>query len=823
MKIPILSLLALSVVVGTTASAQIAPPPVTGQTPPAVPQAAPGEVRGTVLDAVTGRPIPNASVAVMSAADSSLVTGALTRADGEFRAQGLAAGSYYLRISHPGHAAATRGSIRIASDASRADAGTVRLQQAAVALRGLSVTAQAGPVRTSADRNSYATRDMPGTAGGNAADVLRNVPSVEVDADGRPSLRGSQNVAVQVNGRAAPVRGEQLGQFLQQLPAGMVERVEVIPNPSARYDPEGLAGIVNIVLKANADLGLSGGLTTSAGSSGQRNATGNLGWQRGRVTLFGSYGYMDDERGNTAFSTRENLSDGAPVRRVVQIGTGSTAMRSNTLNTSAEVRLGAAETLGGTLLLSDRAYAIGSASSRSASDAAGTVLSRWNDRNTSESRDLVFDGTLSWRRLVRPRADETSLDLRYNWLQVDMENGLALMPAGAPDGAQQTRRVMDAVNAELAFQADATRMVAGARVEAGVRAVNRSVGNQVSAQLSTGAGESWQPDAGASFVLGTRETVRAAYGVVTRAVGAWELQGGVRVERTGREWDDGAAEPASYTDLFPSGLVAWNLGTSRQLKASYSRRIQRPQIQMLNSMTFYEDPLNRFRGNPRLKPEYTDAFELGFQQSGAWGTFQLAPFYRRTAGAIRLVRSMQGDTTTGTFTNLSSSRSYGADATASLRGGRLSGVLGFNAFQHETSGAVATGSIQGSGLGWSARASGNLRLGARTDLQAFAQYRAPMNIPQGRLGSMINSNLSLRQKLIGERGSLTLRVVDPFDLSRNRRTTDATLEELPFVMESERSFGARTVSLAFSYSFGQAPKLRAPRPQEAQAGGDGGN
>ncbi|HEU4561804.1 MAG TPA: TonB-dependent receptor [Longimicrobium sp.] len=819
MKLAIFSLLVLSVVSSSTAASQIAPRPQT-VTPAAVPQTAPGEVRGTIVDAATGRPIPNASVSVMSAADSSLVTGALTSAEGGFRAQGLAAGSYFLRISHPGHATTTRGAIRIAAGAPRVDAGTVRLQVAAVALQGLSVTAQASPVRISADRNVYSTREMPGTAGGNAADVLRNVPSVEVDPDGRPSLRGSQNVAVQVNGRAASVRGEQLGQFLQQLPASMIERVEVIPNPSARYDPEGMAGIVNIVLKANTDLGLSGGLTTSAGSSGARNATGNLGWQRGRVTLFGSYGYMDDERLTSAFSTRENLYTGAAVRSVEQRGGGETDMRSNTLNTSAEVKLGAAESLGGTLMLSDRRYAFDNSSIRSSRDAAGTVMSRWNDQTTSNSSDLVFDGALSWRRLVRPRANETSVDLRYNRLQVDMLNTLALVPEGSSDGAERTRRVMDAVNSELAFQADATRMVAGARVETGVKAVNRSVSNRVAAELSTGVGETWRPDAGASFILGTRETVRAAYGVVTRAVGAWELQGGLRVERTGREWENGVGEPVAYTDLFPSGLVAWNLGTSRQLKASYSRRIQRPQIQMLNSMTFYEDPLNRFRGNPRLRPEYTDAFELGFQQSGAWGTLQLSPFYRRTAGAIRLVRGMQGDTTTGTFTNLDTSRSYGADVTASLRGDRVSGILGFNAFQHETSGTVTTGSIYGSGLGWSARASGNLRLGAGTDLQAFAQYRAPMNIPQGRLGSMVNTNLSLRQKLIGERGSLTLRVVDPFDLSRNRRTTDASLEELPYLMESERSFGARTVSLAFSYSFGQAPKLRAPRPQEAQAGSE---
>ncbi|HEV2148717.1 MAG TPA: TonB-dependent receptor [Longimicrobiaceae bacterium] len=823
MRYPILFFVLVAAGAGGEALAQ------GGRSAAAATQAASGSIRGVVADSAGGAPVASASVAVMSTADSSLVGGALTAADGAFRVEGLAPGSYYLRISHLSHATTTHGGVSLGPAAPHASVGTVRLAPAALALEGIRVAAEQGAVRMSADRNSYSTRDLPATAGGNVTDVLRSVPAVEVDPDGRVSLRGNQNVAVQINGRAAPVRGDQLAAFLQQLPANLVERVEVVPNPSARYDPEGMAGIVNVVLKSSSDLGLSGGLTLAAGTGGRYNGSGNLGWQRAPLTLFGSYAFLDEARETTGFSNRRNLFDGAPVRSIGQTARGASLTRSHTLNTSTELKLGPRESLAGTLLVSDRTYENSSVGGRVSRDAGGEPVSRWSDRLVNNSNDLVFDGVLSFKRTAEPRRNELGAELRYNRLDVEMHHGLTLTPT-APGGAplqalpERARRSIDGINDDLSFQADLTRMIAGVRLETGVKAQRRRVTNRYDAERFSYEGTAtWQPDPGASFAFGTEETARAAYGVLTRSTGPWEVQGGLRVERTGRSFVGTDDASLSYTDLFPSGLVAYDLDGERQVKASYSRRIQRPQTFMLNSITFYEDPLNRSRGNPRLRPEHTDAFELGFQQSGSWGSFQLSPFYRRTTGAIRVIRSIQGDTTTGVFTNLDRARSYGADATASLRGERLSGLLGLNAFGHETGGATTVGSVYGSGLGWSARASGNLRVSGRTDVQAFAQYRAPMRVQQGRVGAFATTSFSVRHRLRGDRAVLTLRLTDPFDTMKNRRTTDASAEELPYVLESERSFGARAATLGFTYTFGQAPKLRAPRPQEPQAGGEVGS
>lgn len=225
-----------------------------------------GELRGSVQDAASLRVLGSASVAVYSVRDSSLVTGTMTRSDGGFRIEGVRPGRYYVRASYIGYAPATVGDIAILPNALQVDLGAIRLAQSAVAIEGVTASIERSQVSLAPDRNTFAVRDMSSVAGGTATDVLRNVPSLEVDIDGKVSLRGNQNVAVQINGRAAPMRGDQLGQFLQQLPATMLERVEVIPNPSARFDPEGMAGIINIVLRQNADLGTSYGFTLGAGT-----------------------------------------------------------------------------------------------------------------------------------------------------------------------------------------------------------------------------------------------------------------------------------------------------------------------------------------------------------------------------------------------------------------------------------------------------------------------------------------------------------------------------------------------------------------------------
>jgi ferric enterobactin receptor len=788
--------------------------------PPGAAQMQGGTIAGRVVDP-DGDPIGSAQVAVWSARDSSLVTGAQVRPDGSFRVEGVRPGRYFLRVSALGFASTATEVVAIAPGALQADVGTVRMAQGAVMLEGLTVTAEAAPATLQVDRNTYSVRDMPAAEGGNATDVLRNVPAVEVDQDGKVSLRGNENVAVQINGRPSPMRGEQLGAFLQQLPANMLERVEVVPNPSARYEPEGMAGIINIVLRENADLGLSGGVMSGVGTGGRANASGNLGYQSGPLTLFGSYGFRMDERTNEGSSFLERYSQpgGPAVFTLDQRADGQFDMLSHLFNGSADYRLGARDVVSSTLMLSRGTFDNASDNRYLELDGSGAQARNWIGENRIEASDLTFDGVLAHKHTVRPRENELSTELRFNRSANENVNRFTernLLAGGAPDGDALRREStgLDAVSTTASLQADYTRTLGGVRVETGYKGTFRGLDNAQDFEAFDAASGEWVPDAARSERFEYDERVHAGYGVLNRGFGRVDAQAGLRVEHTAREFylaSTDEAYPKDYLSFFPSGLAALTLDDRRQVRLSYSRRIQRPNTRLLNPFPFNEDQRNRFVGNPALEPEYTNAMELTYQHSFPAGSLQATPFFRRTDNVIRRIRELRGDTTVTTFLNLDESDSYGADVNASLRMGRVSGFAGVSAFRTVTEAGSAGEGLSSDAFGWSARVNGNFTLTPKLDAQAFVMYRAPMAIEQGRMGSMMFSNVSLRHKVLDDKGSVSLRIQDPL----NRMGFSMRTEEPLYFQENERRFGGRAVYLNFSYNFGQQPRLR-QRPGQGQ-------
>jgi outer membrane receptor protein involved in Fe transport len=303
--------------------------------------------------------------------------------------------------------------------------------------------------------------------------------------------------------------------------------------------------------------------------------------------------------------------------------------------------------------------------------------------------------------------------------------------------------------------------------------------------------------------------------VLNQGVGKVDLQAGLRTEYTSREFfleNTGETYPKDYWSFFPSGLAAFNIDAQRQVSVSYSRRIQRPDTRLLNPFGFNEDQRNRFEGNPQLEPEYTHALELAYQHSFPMGSLQATPFFRRTENAIRRIREIRGDTTISTFANLDTSDSYGADLNGSLRMGTVSGFASVSAFRTVTNAGSLGDNFNSDGIGWSARVSGNWAVTPRLDLQGFIMYRAPMDVEQGRIGSTVFSNLSLRQKVMGDKGSVALRIMDPLNrMGFSSQTNDPLYYQL-----NERQFNGRAAYLTFSYNFGQAPRLRNRPPTEVQ-------
>jgi outer membrane receptor protein involved in Fe transport len=809
--------LALALAAATAAAQGATPAP----RPPGARVAAPpavgnGEVRGRVVES-GGAPVPSVTVTVRARRDSALVAGAVAAVDGRFHIQGLAPGAYVLRTARLGYAPRTRAFAVPAAD-QRVDLDTIQLARVAATLTEVSVGAQAAAMTVEPDRNSYRAKDVaPGAA--NASEVLELVPSIQVDADGKVSLRGNENVVVQINGRPTPLRGPALASFLKQLPGPVIERVEVVPSPSAKYDPEGLGGIINIVLRQDADLGASGGFALAAMSRERWNGSGNVGYQRGRATLFTSYGYVTDGRTFEGLNDRERYGTLQALRSVTEQDlAGTTVNRGHNVTANFDWRATRRDLLSQAVVANVRVAGEDSRLLFTERDSTRTVFDRYQWPRDTRARGRMLDYTSAWRRTLVPRRHELAAEVRVNRTVDEERNGFARRSVDGATLLDAEANDVDARATQLTPQLDYTRAVGPAtKLETGYRGNSRWIDRDFRARRDAAGTGLWTPDPnGNRFAFD--EHVQAAYGLVTRTVRQLEVQGGVRAEYTSRTFALGADRyPYDYFSVFPSAALAAGGSGATQARLSYSRRIRRPDTRELNPFPQFFDAQNVFVGNPRLRPEFTDAFELGVTRTGRLGTVQLSPFYRRTSDIIRV--EIEPDATIGgrqattiSFVNLATSSSFGTDLNTTVRAGRrFTGIGTFNVYRLVTDGG-STSSLSADAVAWSTRLNATVQATDGLAVQAIYFYRAPYAIERGRWAGFQTTTLFVRQKVYGDRGTLSVRVLDPFNTNRFRvRGGTERLLQL-----TEREPGVRGVFLGFQYATGQTPRLRTPR-QEPQA------
>lgn len=793
------------------------------QTRPGAPSAGPGEVRGTVIDAESRGPISSASVAVHGKVDGALVAGAIARPDGGFRIEGLQPGAYYLKVTSVGYGAHTSADIEISAAAPRAMAGSIALTRTPIKLDQLEASADRA-VTIAPDRNSYRARDVA-PAATNASEILESVPSVEVDADGKVSLRGNENVVVQINGRPSPIRGAQLAGYLRQLPAGSIDRIEVVPNPSARQDPEGMAGILNIVLKQTVDLGRSGGFTLGASTAERYSVGGNFGYQGGPVTFLFTYGYNNDERIVVGVNDRTRLGEArSPLSYTEQDINGTAENQGHNLNASLDYRLNPRDVVYTSFLVNRRSVGDEQLAGYHELNGTRAVVDRYLRSRAVDNGSWLGDVTLGFRHVVTPQKHELAAEVRTNRAEDEERNQVwrELIGAnGAGDGGQFDieSNALDAVTKQLIAQVDYTRMLGETtKLETGVKSNARWLDRDLLVRTDAeGAGDWVVSDLSNAFEFDER--VNAVYAVLSRSQGPLELQGGLRAEYANREFSltGGDDYPHSYGSVFPSGLVSYRFGEKTQARLSYSRRIRRPGTSELSPFPSFMDVQNVFLGNPNLDPEYTDAVELSFQRSGQLGTLQLAPFYRHTSDIIRVAVNT-ADTVAGrevtsvSFENLATGTSWGADLNGQWRVGRLSGLAALNIFKMVTDGG-STSSLSSDAISWTARLNGTFALDPATSIQATYFYRAPTDFERGRFASNSMANLSVRRKIYGDRGTVTVRWADPFRTTRFR--VEAGDDNI--IQFTSSQFNSRTVFVTFQYSLGQAPRVRQPREEQEAA------
>jgi hypothetical protein len=770
-----------------------------------------GVITGHVVDSASKTPITLANVDLTIAGAAAAVARGATAADGSFRVEGLQPGRYKVRIRALGYTPRPLPPIEIGPSSSSIDLGTVALLAAPVQLQSLKVTGQKQDVQLAPDRNTYIVRDMPTTRGGTALDVLRNVPSVDVDIDNVVSLRGNTGVIVQINGRPSPLKPAQLGNFLGQLPADIVDKVEIVTNPSARDDPEGVAGIINIVLKEKPEAGKSGALTIGGGTTGHVDVGGNAGYERGPLSFYGSYGFLRDSRPRKEAVFRENLYQD-PMTLLEEGATRTQIPLVHTLTGSLDYAPSASNTLSLETVYSTRieyeTYNVLYSDLNQTRDLTGL-----SDRFTrGTNHEFSFESALSYRHNFADKGHKLSSELRVT------RNG-----EGGPTSTIARTLALDATPTdtsalerqtpwehprEYSLKADYVRPLSSdVRLETGYKGSLQRFHTTLDTQVFDSAQGSYVPDPTRISDFTYHQVVNAAYGMLGADRGKFQFQGGVRVERASTQFhlkDSGAQYDNQYNSFFPSALIAFHIDDEHQLKLSYSTRIRRPDDgDLLDPTPHLLDPLNISRGNPYLKPEYIRALEFGIQRSTDRMTVQVTPFYRHTLDAIRTIRTIDtAGVSTRTFANVSTTDAYGTDVTVGMSGGRVSGFVGGSGFRQVSDAANLSPGFSARTYGWTARTNATFRASSTVDVQTLLSYQAPMIVEQGRNASRTRFSVAVRQKLMNDQMSLTLRIIDPFNTSLERSTTI----DPAFYQVSDRKRLIRGLLFSVNWIFGKSKK-----------------
>ncbi len=782
-----------------------------------------GEIRGRLVQAGTAQPVTGGSITVRKAGtDTSFVGGALPKEDGTFRVEGLAVGRYTVRIRALGYVPVAKAAVVTAAQPV-VDLGDVELKGAVTTLEGQTVVAERDEAALAPDRNTYSTKNMATASGGTAIDVLRNVPSVEVDGTNNVSLRGNQNVVVQINGRSSPLKGEQLGNFLQQLPASAVKHVEVSTNPSAKNDPEGTAGILNIVLNQEAEIGLSGGLTAGTGTSGSSNLSGNIGQQRGPLTLLLSASFYRDSREMTGEAARTNLFNGGPAF-VDTRTSGTMEPLSKGFTLRSEYRLNKVDAVSFDAFTYGGRYSNSSMSRFADLDASRGMIGAYDQFTSNVSHNLSQDYTLGFHRTGKPKEPTLNSELRYS---TNGDNGDVNMygvvgdydPFISATWLQNERDHSRSAYPSWNLQTDYSRQLAtNTKIETGFKGISRTTSEDfTAAYLDTTSGAYVNaPERARAFDY--RERIGAGYAVLSQQVGKVQAQGGLRLEEASTRFAlPGVAQATDnrYGSAFPSAIVSYNFTAMRQAKLSYSRRISRPSPFQLSPIEYRQDAHSIFLGNPYLRPEYTDAFELGLQEAHGWGSIQLNPYLRKTAHAVRYIQTV--DTTglsVATFANVASTTTVGTDLNINFHHGPVTLFGGGSAYRYRSDASNLDGNLSTKAMIWSLRANATWKATKLTDVQAFANYRAPAATEGGRQSAFAMMQLALRYKMWGDNGNISLRVSDPFNMMHfGYRTVNDQV-----IQDNVRRFGMRGVFLTVTRNFGQQLKLRPKAMEPEQTG-----
>jgi outer membrane receptor protein involved in Fe transport len=768
-----------------------------------------GSIVGKLIAKSTKNPLEFSNVTLYKLPDSAFVRGTMTDTEGKFYLNSILDGEYYLVCGRIGFEQVNSASFIIDPKHPQKNIGKISIAETSLPANDLVVTADRPTTTFAIDRLVYDTQKDLIVESGSAADLLQHVPSVTVDLEGNVTLKGSEDVLILIDGRSSPLMGKNRAAVLQAMPANSIERVEVINNPSAKYNPEGTAGIINLVLKKNTDVGVNGSVSTNGGWDSRFNGNIVINYNPGHFNFFGNYGMRKDYGARSSLDARRLLDQGSqtnsyynhngsdnfrPLSNMAGLGMDYTPNQHNRLGIS------------GNYFFRDNTLR---------SNSRNTLL----DNNSAITNDYVR----SLQQSVRDFENAGTAYYEHSFANTDHTVHIEYNISGQPnkeDSRYTNTYYVVAQNPQydntLFKQSDLQHQFSigysnpiseKSKLEAGFSYEQNKQDIDNRAEYFDTTAQSFVTDIGKTNHFVFREKIGAVYMTFMHSFGKFGAMAGLRYEyaqNNSHLITRDSTIKNEYSEFYPSLHMSYSLSGNSMLQLSYSRRTNRPDGENLNPFPVYRDPLNVDAGNPRLLPEFTHSVLLGWQLSKAQVTITPAIFYMNEYNRFTpITEPFQDSVLVTTTRNLSSAQSGGAQL---IIGGSIGNNIDidFNVSAFHTT-------IDASNIGfgdnksansWTGYLDVNWKIKRSTLVQSSTNWWSSRLTPQGKYLGAYLSNLGMRQNFYNDKVSITLTVTDVF----KSRTFRSHLNTAWLTSDSKMSRNSQVIFLGATYRFGNAFK-----------------
>ena len=776
------------------------------------------KISGKVLDSETKTPLEYATISFYSYKDKKVVDGIITNTQGDFSLK-VADGIYDIIIEYISYKTFRISNKKIDSNE---DLGSILLNIDFEALGEVEIIAERTTVEIRLDKKIYNVGKDLTVSGGSVSDVLDNVPSVSVDAEGNVALRGNDNVRILINGKPSGLVGLNSTEALRQLPAEAIEKVEVITSPSARYEAEGTAGILNIILRRSKLQGLNGAITANVGHPDRVGISGNINYRNGNVNFFNT----------TSYSYRESLGRWYNFVEYNDINTPNLDEKRDwldtrkglTTNSGIEWYINESASLTGTIV-----YRNGDSENNSVNNLVqfdkntGTSsLSKRLDPEMNDSKTIQY--SLNFSKDFKTSDHRLTFDFQYEDSSQD-ENSLVNV-----DGIDTDKVANLEDESKILLRSDYVLPLGkNSQLEFGYRGDFSDKTTDYIVELFDTSLGLFELNENLSNQLNFNQHIHAAYVQYGSKVNKFSYLLGLRLENTRTTLDQptsGDFKKKNLTGLFPTLNMNYEISEDESITLGYNRRLRRPHGFMLNPFPSRSSLTNVFQGNPDLDPTYSSKFEVGYLNrfekftlsSGIYyqHSIDVMTFVSRETGEFAIVDGQPLPVIERGPINLATDDRYGLEFNLNYSPTRKWRVnTDFNLFKLKRDGEFEGTDLSSDNLTWSMRLTNKLTLPGKIDWQTNMNYRGPSEDAQNNRKGRFSANLAFSRDLFKEKASIAFNVRDVLNsaVSKNHIVTDT------FISDQEIQYrGGRTYNLSFTYRFNQKKK----RERGGSFGGGGG-